>query len=159
MRWNERAFGLYPRYQSKEEVNAYLGSIPATIAGCPTSRSFFARCGIPQAFPSSAPRSPQIYRGAPGSPKRTWAEKRWAKPNHSLSFQTLPIVISRSKRRAGGAFGLYPATNRRVPHPSRSLRRVGYANLPLLPSATAGHNGKRVCSLGTKWRDLPPVFP
>jgi hypothetical protein len=30
-----------------------LGSIPAAKAGCPTSRSFFARCGIPQASLSS----------------------------------------------------------------------------------------------------------
>jgi hypothetical protein len=29
------------------------GSIPAPKAGCPTSRSFFARCGIPRASPSS----------------------------------------------------------------------------------------------------------
>jgi hypothetical protein len=39
--------GLYPRH-----------SILATIAGCPISRSFFARCGIPQASPSSLSRVP-----------------------------------------------------------------------------------------------------
>jgi hypothetical protein len=47
-----------------------LGSIPAPIAGCPTSRSFFARCGIPRAFPSSLLRSPQLRTGAPCSHQR-----------------------------------------------------------------------------------------
>jgi hypothetical protein len=28
-----------------------FGSIPSPIAGCPISRSFFARCGMPRAFP------------------------------------------------------------------------------------------------------------
>src|SRR5580692_8219177 len=51
-----------------------LRSIPAPIAGCPTSRSFFARCGIPRASPLSLWRVPQIRRGAPCSHQRTWAE-------------------------------------------------------------------------------------
>ena len=42
-----------------------LDSIPATKAGCPISRSFFARCGIPQASPSS------LSRGH-GSPGKKW---------------------------------------------------------------------------------------
>jgi hypothetical protein len=57
-----------------------LGSIPATRAGCPTSRSFFARCGIPQAFPSSRSRVPQLHTGAPCSHQRTWAENDGRSP-------------------------------------------------------------------------------
>src|SRR5271154_3054825 len=34
------------------------------------SRSFFARCGIPQASPSSLPRSSQLHTGAPCSHQR-----------------------------------------------------------------------------------------
>jgi hypothetical protein len=45
--------------------NALLRSIPAQMAGCPTSRSFFARCGIPQASPSSLLRHPQLPSGCP----------------------------------------------------------------------------------------------
>jgi hypothetical protein len=40
------------------------------MAGCPTSRSFFARCGMPQASPSSLIRVPQLRRGAPCSHQR-----------------------------------------------------------------------------------------
>jgi hypothetical protein len=52
------------------KFHALLRSIPAAIAGCPTSRSFFARCGIPQALPSSLLRSPQLRTGAPCSHQR-----------------------------------------------------------------------------------------
>jgi hypothetical protein len=57
------------RRQVKAEMNAFH-SIPVTNAECPTSRSFFARCGIPQACPSSLSRSLQLYTGAPRSHQR-----------------------------------------------------------------------------------------
>jgi hypothetical protein len=38
------------------------------------SRSFFARCGIPQVSPSSLCRAPQIHTGAHVRTWRTWAE-------------------------------------------------------------------------------------
>jgi hypothetical protein len=46
-----------------------FGPIPATIAGCPTSRSFFARCGIPQNFPSSLWKVPPHVRTGVCGPK------------------------------------------------------------------------------------------
>jgi hypothetical protein len=39
-----------------------LGSTPAAIAGCPTSRSFLARCGIQQPSPSSLSRADRSTR-------------------------------------------------------------------------------------------------
>jgi hypothetical protein len=45
--------------------------------------------------------------------------------NQSLDLQ---LIFDKAKR-SGGTCGSIPATNRRVPHPSRSLRRVGYANV------------------------------
>jgi hypothetical protein len=44
------------------------------------SCSFFARCGIPQASPSSLLRSPQLRTGAPCSHQRTWAENDGRSP-------------------------------------------------------------------------------
>jgi hypothetical protein len=40
------------------------------------SRSFFARCGIPQVSPSSLLRVPQLRTGAPCSHQRTWGPKK-----------------------------------------------------------------------------------
>jgi hypothetical protein len=81
-----------------------FGPIRATNAGCPTSRSFFARCGIPQVSPSSLLRSPQLYTGALRSHQRTWAEndgrsppQPFAEAHHSLSLRTPPLS-SRPKR-------------------------------------------------------------
>jgi hypothetical protein len=62
------------------------GSIPATITGCPTSRSFFARCGIPQAFPSSHPRVPQIR---PSKIKSTWSATKQRPPHPYGVINTL----------------------------------------------------------------------
>src|SRR5271165_1281927 len=44
------------------------------------SRSFFARCGIPQALTSSLQRSPPLRTGAPCSHQRTWAENEGRSP-------------------------------------------------------------------------------
>jgi hypothetical protein len=81
-------------------MNALLGSVPAATAGCPTSRSFFARCGIPQAYPSSLLRSPQLRTGAPCSHQRTWAENVGRSP--STAFRSGPQrpspLSSRPKR-------------------------------------------------------------
>jgi hypothetical protein len=65
-----------------------LGSISAAIAGCPTSRSFVARCGIPQAYPSNLSRTPQLHTGALRSHQRTWAENVGRSPSKlcPLSF-------------------------------------------------------------------------
>jgi hypothetical protein len=76
----------------KGGVNALLGSIPETNAGCPTSRSFFARCGIPRASPSSLLRSPRTHTGALGSPQRTWAENDGRSPPQP--FVSDPTVYS-----------------------------------------------------------------
>ena len=35
--------------------NTLLAPSPPPTAGCPTSRSFFARCGIPQLSPRTSP--------------------------------------------------------------------------------------------------------
>ena len=77
-----------------------MGSIPAPIAGCPTSRSFFARCGIPQALLSSLSRAPQLRTGAPCSHQRTWAENDGRSPStafrsgpHHLFFRTDRSVV------------------------------------------------------------------
>jgi hypothetical protein len=40
------------------------GSVPASLAGCPISRSFFARCGIPQVSPSDLLRVSPIILSA-----------------------------------------------------------------------------------------------
>ena len=42
------------------------------------------------------------------------------------------------KARLNAHSGSIPSTNRRVPHPSRSLRRVGWSNLALQTSTEAG---------------------
>jgi hypothetical protein len=41
------------RMSRVSRIHAPSGSIPSPTAGCPISRSFFARCGIPQDSPSS----------------------------------------------------------------------------------------------------------
>ena len=106
---------------SVREERTRLGSIPATVAGCPTppiscgvswvpwtscgsplkraahavlsraayrkfgaSRSFFARYGMPKASPSSLLRTSQLYRGAPRSPERTWAENDGRSPTRAF---------------------------------------------------------------------------
>jgi hypothetical protein len=86
-----------------------LDSIPAPIAGCPTSRSFFARCGIPQASPSSLLRVSQLRRGAPRSPQRTWAEKD-GRPQISY-FALLAVATGPSTPRVStGNLGGSPTT-------------------------------------------------
>ena len=47
---------------SENSAHAPSGSIPPAIAGCPTSRWFFARCGIPQAYPSNKLRATENAR-------------------------------------------------------------------------------------------------
>ena len=102
--WNERAFGTnrrvpripdflwsfvgslnFMRLSLKKGAHADLSSAAYRKFGA--SRSFFARCGIPQVFPSSLLRVPQIHTGAPRSPQRTWVEKD-GESNHSLLFQS-----------------------------------------------------------------------
>ncbi len=179
--------GLYPRYKSR------VPHISLVFRADVRPLKIRARGPVQGAYLKPL-RAPQLH-GVPHVRTSVRGPKTMGEAHHSFLSRTIPVVISRSKRRAGSAFGLYPRHqprfpvelrgfpalhapflkrkahtwscpeprtgnrgNRRVPHPSRSLRRVGYANLPLLPSATAGHNGKRVCSLGTKWSNLPSVF-
>ena len=94
-------------------MNAYLGSIPATMAGCPTSRSFFASVDT-AGLPSSLPRAPQLHRGAPCSQQRTWAENDGRSPP-KLSFQDHMQCHLKRKRHGGSALGSIPATSRRAP--------------------------------------------
>ena len=56
------------------------------------SRSFFARCGIPQVSPSSPRRVPQLYTGALRSHQRTWAENDGRSP--TTAFSSGPNALS-----------------------------------------------------------------
>jgi hypothetical protein len=71
-------------------MNALVGSIPAPIAGCPTSRSFFARCGIPQVSPSSC-HGPHCSTGVPHVRSSVRGPKTMGEAHHSFSFRTLPF--------------------------------------------------------------------
>ena len=47
--------------QVKGEMNGFpLGSLPATNEGCPISRAFFARCGIPRTLTFAATRAENL---------------------------------------------------------------------------------------------------
>jgi hypothetical protein len=93
LRCNWLAFGaLYPRHQdstidSPLRNERALGSLPASIAGCPTSSSFFARCGIPQACPSSPLRADGSTR-VPHVRTSVRGPKTMGEAHQSLSFQT-----------------------------------------------------------------------
>jgi hypothetical protein len=60
------------------------------------SRSFFARCGIPQSFPSNLSRTPQLHTGALRSHQRTWAENDGRSPttafNHPCTCRRVPHI-------------------------------------------------------------------
>jgi hypothetical protein len=97
----QQALGLYPRTHRRvphipDFLCSFVGSLNfmrlslkkgahvvmsrAAYRKFGASRSFFARCGIPQAFPSSLLRSPQLRTGAPCSHQRTWAENDGRSP-------------------------------------------------------------------------------
>src|ERR1700677_1448531 len=48
-----------------------LDFIPAPVAGCPTSRSFFARCGIPPRSPRIPHNNADLFLRRPGISART----------------------------------------------------------------------------------------
>jgi hypothetical protein len=74
------------------------------------SRSFFARCGIPQASPSSLCRAPHTHTGAPRLPERTWAEKD-GRPQISyfalLARATCAALLKESRMKSINATGLH----------------------------------------------------
>jgi hypothetical protein len=73
------------------------------------SRSFLARCGIPQASPSSLLRTLQIRPGAPCSHQRTWAENDGRSPTTAcragskLGVRAAFAAIVRCMLNQGGA--------------------------------------------------------
>jgi hypothetical protein len=79
-----------------------LGSIPAPVAGCPISRSFFARCGIPQALPSNLIRVPPLLRGAPCSHQRTWAENDGRSPSIVFAPDPTRCLFVRTEAQRSG---------------------------------------------------------
>jgi hypothetical protein len=111
--WNQPAFGHYPRTNRRvphipDFLWSFVGSLNfmrlslkkgahadlsrAAYRKFGASRSFFARCGIPQVFPSSLLRASRIYTGAPRSPKRTWAENDGRSP--TTAFRSGPSPLS-----------------------------------------------------------------
>jgi hypothetical protein len=64
------------------------------------SRSFFARCGIPQTYPSSRSRIPQIHTGALRSHQRKWAENDGRSPSTALCSR--PALRSLGPERSSG---------------------------------------------------------
>jgi hypothetical protein len=81
--------------------HALFGFIPAPMARCPTSRSFFARCGIPRTHPSSLQRSPQLRRGAPCLHQRTWAENDGRSPSTAFVPNSTVRSLDQTKRDEG----------------------------------------------------------
>ena len=75
----------FMRLSLKKGAHAVLSKAAYRKFGA--SRSFFARCGIPQVFPSIPWRVPPIHTGAPRSPQRT-GSKKMGESNHSLLFQS-----------------------------------------------------------------------
>jgi hypothetical protein len=136
--WHERAFGLYPhtnrwvphtpnflwsfvgsrnfmRLSLMKGAHAVLSRAAYRKFGA--SRSFFARCGIPQASPSSLLRIPQICRGAPRSHQRTWDEKDGRSPPQPF-VPTLTFVVPTGAKRRDLSF-LLPGT-----HTHSLVRRI-----------------------------------
>jgi hypothetical protein len=124
--------------RSMRRVGSLWGPIPAPIAGCPTSRSFFARCGIPQGSPSSLLWTPQLRRGAPGcSHQRTWAEND-GRPQISyvalLARATCAALLKESRMKSINATGLHRKSGGEALHrfslrtlpPSRATVRYSY---------------------------------
>ena len=65
------------------------------------SRSFFARCGIPQVSPSSLLRASQICTGAPCSHQRTWAENDGRSPTAASCSELTALPLSSRPERSG----------------------------------------------------------
>ena len=88
---------------------------------------FFARCGIPQIFPSSLMRSPQLCRGAPCSHQRTWAEND-GRPQISyfalLARATCAALLKESRMKSINATGLHRKSGGK-PHQSFLSRPNG----------------------------------
>jgi hypothetical protein len=128
-------------------VTPPLGSIPAPIAGCPTSRSFFARCGIPQAFPSSLLRSPQLRTGAPCSHQRC--------PDFLLRSTSHDRVCGFLSKKAAWSCSTPPRSTgnpgyvgrKRWAKPTKAFRTELYASF--LSAGTERNGGLRFSSPGT----------
>jgi hypothetical protein len=71
-----------------------FGSIPTTNAGCPTSRSFFARCGIPPRSPRSSHNKADLFLRSSGG----CGQDPFAKRNAGL-LRTSSLL---SEARVGG---------------------------------------------------------
>jgi hypothetical protein len=120
LRWNERAFGVYPHHRRRvPHIPDFLGSFMGSLnfmrlsvkkgahavlsrAACRkfgASRSFFARCGIPQASPSSLP-GPHNSVGVPHV--RTSVRG----PKTMGEAQPQPLVADWSAQRSGATRGI-----------------------------------------------------
>jgi hypothetical protein len=86
-----RGFPELLRLSLKRAAHAVLSKAAYRKFGA--SRSFFARCGIPQASPSSLLRTSQLYRGAPRSPERTWAENDGRSPTAAFRSSIALTVL------------------------------------------------------------------
>jgi hypothetical protein len=110
------------------------------------SRSFFARCGIPQASPSTLSRgdgSTRVLKVRPSVP----GPKTMGEAHHSLSFRIVPSIIS-SKRLADSAFGLYPRHQSTGAPSFAFFAKGGIVDSHPSTSHNNRHNEKLICSLG-----------
>jgi hypothetical protein len=87
------------------------------------ARSFFARCGIPQASPSSLLRTRQLRPGAPCSHQRTWAENDGRSPPQPYAPNST-VLSFRPQRSlmAGLRFSSQGISPPQFPHPSITRR-------------------------------------
>ena len=114
--------GLYPRNTSRvphisDFLSSFVGSLNfmrlslmkgahailsrAAYRKFGASRSFFARCGIPQVLPSSLLRSPQLRTGALRSHQRTWAENDGRSPPQLFVPDTTFVICGIRSRFQG----------------------------------------------------------
>ena len=112
------------------EVTRFWGSTPATVAGCPTSRSFFARCGIPQASPSSLLGRHNSV-GVPHVRTSVRGPKRWATPDFLLraaAGATCAALLKESRMKSINATGLHRKSGGK-PHHSLSFRTPPFVHM------------------------------
>src|ERR1700677_237611 len=89
-----------------------LDSISTTNAGCPTSRSFFARCGIPPRSSRASDNKEDVLR----RPAFLFANGSWPQPPERLRNKSALLWELRGER--GG-----------IPHLAKNERDVGHPAL------------------------------
>jgi hypothetical protein len=95
-----------------------------TNAGCPTSRSFFARCGIPQVFPSRLSRADRSTRVP------------LVRPSLSVPVRSICEENPRLLRKKSAFLGELRGESGGVPHLAKNERDVGH------PAIVAGLESK-----------------